>query len=297
MLYDVQLRGATPAPPPYAENPFRAIEVGRIPIEDAKPILAFDIDQEQQFLAACDGWQFPIFLTLLMTGLRPGELAHLLLRDALDLESRWLFVRNKPQLGWQVKTRTERAIPLSPVLTGVLSLVIRERKTGPVFLQRRCHRGFSPPLISFTRKRLETEMQRRTAGLESTADIANGRVPHEAAAKTIWRDLGAIKADQIRKDFMRLTKRIGLEEVTAPKTLRHTFATCLQDANVDPLIRNELMGHSTGDNRKSGGLGMTATYTHTRPETKRRQLESALAVRPSSSIASEWLRVRNDLEH
>lgn len=282
--------------PPYAENPFRAIEVGRIPIEDAKPILAFDADQERQLLTACDDWQFPIFLTLLMTGLRPGELTHLLLREDLDLESRWLFVRNKPQLGWQVKTRTERAIPLSPVLAGVLSVLIGERKTGPVFLQRRCQQGFSPPLITFTRKRLETEMQRRTAGLESTTDSANGRVTHEAAAKTIWRDLGAIKPDQIRKDFMRLTKEIGLKEVTAPKTLRHTFATCLQDANVDPLIRNELMGHSTGDNQKNGGLRMTATYTHTRPETKRQQLEDALANRPSSLIAKDWIQSRDHLE-
>lgn len=41
---------------------------------------------------------------------------------------------------------------------------------------------------------------------------------------------------------MLLKKAIGLPETTAPKTLRHTFATALKDANVDPLIRNELMG-------------------------------------------------------
>jgi hypothetical protein len=60
--------------------------------------------------------------------------------------------------------------------------------------------------------------------------------------------------------------------------LRHTFATILQDANVDPLIRNELMGHVPAISPAPGaGLGMTAVYTHTRPETKRRQLENALA--------------------
>jgi hypothetical protein len=32
--------------PPYAENPFRTIEVSRIPIEDAKPIVVFNEDQE-----------------------------------------------------------------------------------------------------------------------------------------------------------------------------------------------------------------------------------------------------------
>ena len=277
--------------PPYAENPFRAIEVGRIPIEDAKPIVVFDVDQERRLLAACDDWQFPIFLTLLLTGLRPGELAHLLLPNDLDLEGHWLFVRNKPQLGWQVKTRTEREIPLSRALAEVLSLAVGDRKTGPVFLQRRCSNGYLPPLVESAPKRLEKEMQRRIAGHESPMDSADGRLRHEAVAKTIWRDLGAIKADQIRKDFMRLTKSIGLEEVTAPKTLRHTFATCLQDANVDPLIRNELMGHSPGGSHKMGGLRMTATYTHTRPETKRRQLENALANRPAISLAKMWLEL------
>ncbi|MCG6157702.1 hypothetical protein [Rubinisphaera margarita] len=61
--------------PPYVENPFRAIEVGRIRVEDAKPIEVFDHDSERRLLEACDEWQFPVFLTLLMTGMRPGELA------------------------------------------------------------------------------------------------------------------------------------------------------------------------------------------------------------------------------
>jgi hypothetical protein len=39
------------------------------------------------------------------------------------------------------------------------------------------------------------------------------------------------------------------------------FATSLQEANVDPLIRQELMGHSTRL-RNTGGLGMTTVYIH-----------------------------------
>jgi integrase len=105
---------------PYAENPFRTIEINRVPIEDAKPIVVFTPDQEGKFFEACDDWQFPLFLTLLLTGLRPGELVHLLLPDDLDLETGWLRVRNKPELGWQVKTRNERDIPLVPVLKDVL---------------------------------------------------------------------------------------------------------------------------------------------------------------------------------
>src|SRR5690606_27153751 len=103
------------------------------------------------------------------------------------------------------------------------------------------------------------------------------------------RDAGAIKIDLVRKEFMALTKAIDLPHLTAPKLLRHHFATCLQDANVDPLIRCELMGHSVAAGGHGHGLGMTATYTHTRPETKRDQLERALAQRPALHRARQWL--------
>src|SRR5207244_2750029 len=84
---------------PYAENPFSTIEIDRIPVENAKPIVLLTVEQERQFLEACDGWQFPIFLTLMLTGLRPGELTHLLLPDDLDLDAAILRVRNKAKLG------------------------------------------------------------------------------------------------------------------------------------------------------------------------------------------------------
>jgi integrase len=66
---------------PYAENPFCVVEVSRIPVEDAKTVVVLSAAEEKDFLAACDDWQFPLFLTLLLTGLRPGELVHLLLPD------------------------------------------------------------------------------------------------------------------------------------------------------------------------------------------------------------------------
>src|SRR5947209_4985465 len=64
--------------PPYAENPFAALGIERIPIDLARPITLFTGEQERAFFEACDGWQFALFLTLALTGLRPGEMAHLL---------------------------------------------------------------------------------------------------------------------------------------------------------------------------------------------------------------------------
>jgi integrase len=90
---------------------------------------------------------------------------------------------------------------------------------------------------------------------------------------------GAIKSDAVRMSFMRIMRAIGHPEATCPKSWRHTFATLLQDANVDPLIRQVTLGHKP---TPGSGLGMTATYTHTRPDTQRRQIEQALRRWPHS---------------
>jgi len=125
------------------------------------------------------------------------------------------------------------------------------------------------------------ELASRVTHAESETDSILTRKERSKIARSVWKNAGLIKTETIRKEFMRLTKRIGCPEMTAPKMLRHLFATTLQEGNVDPLIRCELMGHSTAATQNaSHGLGMTANYTQTRMETKRGQLEQALKRRP-----------------
>lgn len=279
---------------PYADNPFSCLDLDRIPIENAKVVSIFSPDQEKAFLEACDDWQFPIFLTLMLTGLRPGELTHLLLPDDLDLKTGMLYVRNKPHLGWQVKTRNEREIPLIDELRDVLKITVGNRHTGPVFLQRRYSPASAQSEINGqTEKQLEELLQQLVAQEEAISGKAINRSQWMKLSRKIWRDGGALKTDRIRTEFMKLTKEIDLPQLTAPKSLRHLFATCLQDGGVDPLIRSELMGHSTSaTNGASHGLGMTATYTHSRPETIRKQLAQSILNRPAVAMASEWLMSR-----
>jgi integrase len=260
--------------PPYHENPFAQIELDRIPIEDAKPIELFTPEQETAFWIACDRWQFPIFLTMALTGLRSGELVHLLLPDDIDWEARVIRVRNKPDLGWRTKTRNDRDIPIVAELIDVLRRIIRDRQTGPLFLRRRFMTGQEVPvLLNCNRQQLAMELGRRSEALgEERTRFEETRI-----AKSAWRDAGAIKETTLRVEFMQVTEKIGLTHVTCPKLLRHMFATSLQEANVDPLIRQELMGHASG--RNNGGLGMTAVYTHTRDTTCRSQLETAMATK------------------
>lgn len=268
---------------PYAENPFSALELGRLPIEHVKPIVLLTDEQQVAFLNACDDWQFPVYLTLMMTGLRPGELVHLLLPDDLDFEERLLFIRNRINLGWQVKTRNERTIPLLPSLAGVLERLIGGRTRGPVFLRRMFNVERLPSWA--TDKLAAMELNRRIHECESKSGESVTRKSHAQLSRRLWNEMGMVETDRIRTEFMRLTKAIGQPELTAPKTLRHLFATALQDANVDPLIRNELMGHSAASAIGGNSLGMTARYTHTRMETKRKQLEDAFA----ESLVSEFV--------
>src|SRR5262249_53591394 len=235
--------------PPYADNPFHMLDVDRIPVDDSRPITLFTAEQERAFLEACDDWQFPLFLTLMLTGLRLGELTHLLLPDDLDLDAGLLRVRNKPKLGWQVKTRNERDVPLVPVLAAVLRIHLRGRASGPVFLRRCWAERAAMGLRRAGLLALEQELGQRVARQEAVTGRPLTRAERERLARALWRDLGAVKEERVRLEFLRLTRAIGLPGYTAPKMLRHLFATALQEGRVDPLIRNELMGHVAAGER------------------------------------------------
>jgi integrase len=274
---------------PYAENPFATLEIDRIPVERTRPIELFTAEQERVFLEACDDWQFHLFLTLMLTGLRPGELTHLLLPEDLDLVAGTLRVRNKPALGWQVKTRNERDIPLVPELAAVLRHHLQGRDFGPMFRRRRFSHGTAIPATA--RPAMEKELARRIAAREEGNGQPLDRLEVRRITRRLWVDIGAVEEDRVRTEFIRLTRQIGLPGCTAPKMLRHLFATALQMGRVDPLIRNELMGHVAAGERSAGhGLAMTAVYTHTSPETRRCQLAEALSDRAAVIVARNWLR-------
>lgn len=131
--------------PPYFDNPFTEIGLHRIHVEDAKEIHVFTSDEAAAFLDACDDWQFPMFFVLTQTGMRPGELIHLLIED-IDLKRQMLCARCKAGLGWRVKTRRERRIPILPETAEVVRQVIGTRKAGTLFLRRRFWNCQSPPL-------------------------------------------------------------------------------------------------------------------------------------------------------
>ena len=274
--------------PPYAANPFAELSLERMKVEDAKPIFLFEEETELAFFQAVDDWSFPIHFTLAKTGLRPGELRHLLIEE-LDLESGWLHVRNKPELGWRIKTGRERPVPLIDELVLVLRRVIRGRTSGPVFLRQLFHIEKST-LREVDHESLVSVCQSRIERLEFEQEKPPSREEQALVCRGVWRDAGAVRAEAIRNSFIHLMQAIDLPQATCPKSWRHTFATLLQDANVDPLIRQLTLGHKPTNDARSA-LGMTACYSHSRMVTRKREIERALRLWPGAlEFASRWAR-------
>ena len=306
---------------PYAENPFTALDLGRLPIEYVRRIVLPTTERQVAFLHSCDARRFPVFLTLMLTGLRPRELVHLLLSNDLDFEQRLLFVRNRPNLDRQVKTRNERKIPLLPCLSEVLRVLVGNGKTEPVVLRCRFRTERLPSWSYVSAAEAVTVSANPDVRVhECNGVFTRGTISTRTTAMDVR--LGSSRPTRPRPPEVhasdqetRTAGSHGIDDSAA--SFRHHTSGCERD----PLIWNELMGHSPASAIGGTSLGMTATYAHpigyqaatvrTRPKTmspfaprkralsrsERRQtaesfldrfLEMAFEQNPISRIAMEW---------
>jgi len=260
--------------PPYARSPFSDLGIERMKIEDAKPTGVLTEVEEAAFLTACAAWQFGVFFTMAFTGLRPGELCHLLVED-VDFGARVMHVRNRPELGWKTKTRNERRIYLFDELLDVVRRAAGDRACGALFLAPRFGSGNGvPPLAGKDLRTLVQELQRRIAERNERDGTTATRQMEAKVARELWRDMGATTPKRLRQDFMKITKRIGRPDLTCPKVFRHGMATAMQAAGVDPFVRKEIIGHTR--------LETTGIYTHTAEATLGREMEKAARLRARS---------------
>jgi integrase len=280
--------------PPYAENPFSTLELGKMPVDHRRPIRLPTNLQMAEVLGSADHWSCLIFATLALTGVRPGELVHLLVED-FDPQTQLLYVRNRPALGWQVKTRQDRCIPLLEPHAALIRMMLGNRRGGTLF-QREKYSAVQTPTWTSSAISVEEELSNRRRRWELAADHALTRQEHATLCRQLWTEMGLIKTDRLRQRLRQLAQSNDVPELETPKVFRHLFATLLQEGRVDPLIRNELLGHIPEEGpRSGGGLGMTANYTQTRPETKRAQLASAFVGHPLQKSLKERVELVNRL--
>lgn len=83
--------------------------------------------------------------------------------------------------------------------------------------------------------------------------------------------MGAITPKEVRREFIRVARKIGRRDLTCPKLWRHQMATAMQEASVDPFARKEIIGHTR--------LETTALYTHTREATLGREIAKVVQLR------------------
>jgi len=111
-------------------NPATDVERLRI----AKRVIPKFLTSEQlrRLFTVCNESERQLFMTVLLTGMRKGEVTHLTWPD-INFEMGVIFIQEKPQWHWKPKT-DERLIPISPTLREILVRLHAERRDdGLVF--------------------------------------------------------------------------------------------------------------------------------------------------------------------
>ncbi len=284
--------------PPYSENLFSESASKRNRNWDAKPIFIFDEQTELRFLQVAEGWEFAAHFTMAKTGMRPGEVSHLLVEE-LDLENGWLHVRNKAEIGWLVKTREERDVPLCDALRAVLRKQIASRKAGLVFVRSQ----YLPPAEPWTRRRMQREVELRISQAERKQKDTLTRQERAELAESVWRDAGVLKRDGLRRSFLHVAARADLPDMTCPKSWRHTFFSRLShyivklrtksDARESASIRNTWRSITSGRSSCSSAANLRSSSSGMLLQRKYASLEASLyclSVAGDSPVAAVWNR-------
>lgn len=263
--------------PPFAENPFTAFPIDGLRDRDSRDgeRVIFTPAQEVAFFEACDDWQRSIFVTLATYGLRVGELTHMLIED-VNLAAGSFRIRSKPELFWSVKTGRTRELPLMPKTKAIFERLVGERKAGFLFVRERFASDKSRLPHSFaTPEAFLGQLKKVVAGAVAANPAADEREKRRSVM-AFCRTMGQIPEKLVREEYMKLTAAIGCPEFTRAHDLRHLFTSRAQEAGMNPLLVQDMLGHAT--------LDMTRRYTHLGIEAKREAMRKLDSVHPDRPI-------------
>jgi integrase len=128
-------------------NPATPVERLRIPKRALPKFLT--TEELTRLFAACPEWERRLFMTILMTGMRRGEVQHLTWAD-INFELGVILIQAKPQWHWTPKT-DERVIPISPTLRELLLHHHACRRDGELVFPNR-HGNPDPHLLPKLKK-------------------------------------------------------------------------------------------------------------------------------------------------
>lgn len=105
------------------QNPAKNIK--KLPDTTKKLPRFLIVDEIKRVLSECPPWLYNIVATLILTGLRVGELANLTWDDA-DVARKKLHIQSKD--GWSPKTYQIRTIPMHPIVAEILARLTKKSK-------------------------------------------------------------------------------------------------------------------------------------------------------------------------
>lgn len=213
----------------------------------AQGIFQPDITTEMavDLLSLCDAFQLPIFATLVMHGLRPGELGWIFGEDMSD---GWIHVVGHSELSYKTKGRRDKQFPMLDCLRMVWPHEVR--LTGQGLLFHRRMGGKLPSLISASKQALAERFQ-----LDGRGNSIHSAAQRRRARDSVLDDAGQLTYDHIRAEFSKLAKQLHWPQAATVKDFQHLFATGLENAGVPESYRRFFMGHAPG-------RAAIVTYTH-----------------------------------
>jgi integrase len=192
----------------------------------------------------------------------------------VDFEAGSFRIRSKPELFWHVKTGRARELPLVPKTRAIFRDLIGDRRAGFVFLREAFASGEARPPHAFATPEAFLAHLRKVAAGTVASRPGAGEREKRRDVRAFCRAMGQIPEKRIREEFMRLTAGIGCPEFTRAHDLRHLFTSRAQEAGMNPLLVQDMLGHST--------LDMTRRYTHLGIEAKREAMRKLASTRGDS---------------
>lgn len=224
-----------PLLPEGAHNPFQG-RVGSRPLKQLVTPIQLDTPQLTRLMEAADIYQLALLMPMILYGLRAAEPCYLMIED-WNRQDGWLTVACVPDLDYKTKGRTDKILPVPPVLNRLLTVAVAGRSGGPLIYTRPFFEGrrAAAPTLA-TKQQIIEEYQRRIQGSRS----AQRRLK---VLNAVLREAGAVTYDQLSREFRELVRRAGLPSCVTLKSLRHHFASALETANISYFTRKYLMGH------------------------------------------------------
>jgi len=183
---------------------------------------------------AAHGWIYPAVCFAAHTGARRSEVLRVRLQD-LDLETGHVLIREKKRAQG---TRTNRRVPLSSFLSGVLREWLKSHPGGQHLFSQAGEVGRS-------KKRSRTTGHR---GQNTRATTLKGR--RATVRQRDTQDVVAVTRDEAHDHFQRTLEGSKWQVLKGWHVLRHSFISNCAAKGVDQRLIDSWVGHTTEEMRK-----------------------------------------------